>query len=93
MINLQAEEHREKQTSQQLKQLELLKCVTRHRQYIVCTIAYLATTVDAKHLECVKTVCPIRPILPHVIQRSNIYDDVLNLFCNKEALKEYPLKR
>ena len=46
-------------------------------------------TVDAKRLEFVKTVCPVQPILPHVIRRN---DDVLNLFCNKGALTEFSLK-
>lgn len=48
--------------------------------------------VDAKRLEYIKAVCTVKPILPHIIRRNNIFIDVLNLFQNEEALKEFPLQ-
>ena len=68
----------------------MCKIVTRYKPLYVPLCIF--NTVDAKCLEWVKTVCPVRPILPHVIRRSNIYDDVLKLFCNEGALKEFPLR-
>ena len=55
----------------------------------ICSIFY---AVDAKRLEYVKRICPVKPTLSHQIRRNMIYDDVMELFCNESALREFPLR-
>ena len=37
-------------------------------------------------------ICPVQPVFAHLIRRRAIYEDVMGLFQNKDALKEYPMR-
>ena len=39
-----------------------------------------------------RRISPVKPTLPHLIRRNIIYDDVMELFSNENALKEFPLR-
>jgi len=50
---------------------------------------FLANT---KRLEYAKSVCTAQLTLPYIIRRKNIFCDVLDLFENEKALKEFPIQ-
>ena len=48
--------------------------------------------IDAKRLEYVKRICPVKPTLSRRIRNNMIYDDVMKLFCIESALRGFPLR-
>ena len=78
-----------REDTQAVEVIEIGKLILRYCNFSVYCV-YLS--VDAKRLEYIQTTCTAKPILPHIIRRSNIFIDVIDLFQNSEALKEFPLQ-
>ena len=77
-----------REDTQAVEVIEMGKLIFQYCNFSVYCV-YLS--VDAKRLEYTQTICTTKPILPHII-RSNIFIDVMDLFQNSEALKEFPLR-
>lgn len=48
--------------------------------------------VDVKRLEFMKTICQSTPIVRHVINRREVFRDVMELLSRDEVLEEFPLQ-
>jgi len=49
-------------------------------------------TADAKRLEFAKQICSVNILVPHVIKRKNIFENMIALFSDDEILEEFPLR-
>ena len=72
------------------KLLKSLRWVSYCPQFVLLHIMFYL--VDTKRLEFVRRICPVKPTLSHLIRRNMVYDDVMELFCNENALREFPLR-
>ena len=40
-----------------------------------------------------RRICHVQPVFAHLIRRTAFYEDVMELFRNEDALKEYPIRQ
>ena len=63
-----------------------------YRYFLKNVYVLLHVLVDVKRLEFMKNICQSTPVVRHVINRSKVYRDVMELLSRDQVLEEFPLQ-